>query len=130
MRPFHLFCINLSGPFRSNYVFELIRGDGHWASATFSSSFAIKCADRTHSRMVPSYKLECEGRACTNNKMAADCSPTSIPPCVPNHSPVSLSCSSTYLPANLRPTTPALFCRSAYLVNSFRMSDRLKYWRA
>ena len=80
MRPFHLFCINLSGPFRSNYVFELIRGDGHWASATFSSSFAIKCADRTHSRMVPSYKLECEGWACTNNKMAADCSPTSIPP--------------------------------------------------
>lgn len=109
-----------------------------------SSLFAIKCANRTHSRVVPGYKLECEGRACTNNKMAAELQPytpsslsgvpTKPPPpplSFPNLLQCPPNCQQTYVPRRQpAPRTEGLFCRSAYLVNSFRMSGRLKYWPA
>lgn len=74
-----------------------------------SSLFAIKCANRTHSRVVPGYKLECEGRACTNNKMAAELQPytpssLSGVPIKPPPLSVSLTSSSAPLTAN-KPTS-------------------------
>lgn len=52
----------------------------------YNSLFAIKRADRIHSRVVvPVYKLECEDRACTNNKMAAGFTRAHTELCVPTY---------------------------------------------